>query len=439
MEFLIIGIILGLAVGYFAAHFLIKKGQSNVPDEAVQKQLLELSEKKSAAESMVSSLQTQKEELDLSFKDAKKQLQEQATDIATLKANEVHLKNQKDELENMRAQFNKEFETIAAKRVKQNSSGLSQFNQQRLQEVLNPFKEKLGSFERKVESLYEKEYRDKADLKAEVKKLFELNQRISEEANNLTKALKGDSKTQGDWGEVILERVLEQSGLQKGTEYKTQFTTQNKDGVTIKPDVIILLPDEKHVIIDAKVSLVAYEKYRSSEDEIDRSSALKAHVVSVRNHIKQLSEKNYDTSVGVHSPDFVLMFMPIEPAFSASIQADHDLFQYAWDRRIVIVSPSTLLATLKTISSIWKQERQNRNVMEIARLGGRIYDKLSETFEELDKIDQEIDKVHGKYKNAVKRLYTGRGNVVSTAEKIRKLGAKTTKNIPDEFLEEDNE
>ena len=335
------------------------------------------------------------------------------------------LEKQKKELEAVKEKFNKEFESIAGKLLKSNTAELSETNKSRLSEVLQPFQKQIDKFEKQVQDAFVKEGKDKVELKTELKELMRLNQKLSSDAENLTKALKGDSKKQGDWGEVILERILERSGLSKGQEYENQYSTQNADGQTIRPDVLVKLPDDKHVIIDSKVSLTAYEQFINAEEQTERDIALKAHLNSVRKHVSDLSAKNYQTGVGVDSPDFVLMFMPIESAFSLAVQNDIDLFNHAWEKRIVVVSPTTLLATLRTIASIWKQERQTQNVQEIARLGGDIHDKLIRTMDEFVKLDEDFGKMHEKFNVAQKRLFSGRGNVINTALKMQDLGAKT--------------
>ena len=266
--------------------------------------------------------------------------------------------------------------------------------------------------------------------------LHQLNQRISEEATNLTRALKGDNKTQGNWGEIVLERVLEESGLTKGQEYETQFNTKNEDGRTIQPDVVVKLPEGKHIIIDSKVSLVDYEAWISSEEDEDKDKFLKNHVASVRNHVKYLGEKAYQTSRDLQTPDFVLLFIPIESSFSLAIQNDSSLYQYALDRKIVIVSPTTLLATLRTIATIWNQEKQTRNVLEIAEQAGRMYDKFVLFVEDMQKLGRNLDTAQTAYKGAMNKLQTGTGNLVSRTEKLRKLGAKASKRIPKNMLED---
>lgn len=304
-----------------------------------------------------------------------------------------------------------------------------------MNEILSPIKEKLISFEKKVEETYDKELRDKISLREEVKKLYDLNTKISDEANNLTKALKGDVKKQGNWGEVVLERILERSGLIKGQEYDREVFMKNDDGQSIRPDVIIRLPEEKHIIVDSKVSLVAYERFVNASNDDEREAFQKEHITSFKAHIKGLAEKHYQSSDALNTPDFVLMFVPIESSFSVAVQADQELFGYAWDNKVVVVSPSTLLATLRTISSIWKQENQNKNVMEIARQGGALYDKFVGFVEDLIKLGKQMDGSQKLYQESMKKLYDGTGNLVGRAEKIRALGAKVKKKLPQALLD----
>jgi DNA recombination protein RmuC len=346
---------------------------------------------------------------------------------------EQKIKEQKEEIENLHKKLTIEFENIANKILDEKSQKFTEQNKINLDIILNPLKEKIKQFEEKVEKAYSEETKERISLKTEIKHLVELSMQVKSEANNLANALKGDTKKQGDWGEIILEKVLERSGLIKGQEYQTQFNTKNIDGSRIQPDAVVFLPDNKHIIIDSKVSLVAYNAYVNSEDENEKQKHLKEHINSVRNHVKQLSEKKYQTSSEFNTPDFVLLFMPIESAFSAAIQNDQDLFAYAWDLKIVIVSPTTLLATLRTIASIWKQERQTKNALEIAKQSGALYDKFVGFLEDLDKIGKSIDASKSAYEDALNKLKTGRGNLISRVINIQKLGAQTQKQIPEKF------
>ena len=361
-----------------------------------------------------------------------------AVELATVRTENASLREkiekQLEEAEQLQKRLTSEFENIANKVMKERSDEFSVANHKNISEILNPLKEKIQGFERKVEESYEKDMRDRVSLREEVKKLTELNTRVSEEANNQTRALKGDVKKQGNWGEIILERVLERSGLTKGQEYDREAVVEGADHSVQRPDVIVHLPDNKHIIIDSKVSLVAYERFMSAENENDQATALKEHIASIRMHVKLLSDKNYQNAMNVNTPDFVLMFIPVEASFSAAVQGDSELFAYAWERKIVIVSPTTLLATLRTISSIWKQENQTRNAQEIARLSGSLYDKFIGFTEDMEKIKNNIDRASGAYNDAIKKMKDGNGNIIRTAEKIKELGAKTgNKTLPPSF------
>lgn len=353
---------------------------------------------------------------------------------AYYKSQQEKLQEQKAEIEQIRTQFQREFENVAEKLLKEKSKEFTDINRSNLDVILNPLKENLKAFEDKVEKVYNMEAAERNTLKGVITQLMDLNKQISDEAQNLTKALKGDNKKQGNWGEVILERVLERSGLVKDQEYRIQAALQATDGTRYQPDVIIDLPDEKHLIIDSKVSLIAYEKLVNSDTEDDRKLFAKAHVESIRGHVAGLSAKKYHDLYKINSPDFVLLFVPIESSFSIAVQLDGDLFNYAWDRKVVIVSPSTLLATLRTIASMWKQERQNRNVLEIARLSGDMYDKFVGFLGDMDSIGKNINQTQSAYNNAINKLSEGRGNLTTTAEKIKKLGAKADKQIDQKFI-----
>ena len=346
------------------------------------------------------------------------------------------LQEQKIEVEQIRTQFQREFENVAEKLLKEKSKEFVDVNRTNLDMILNPLKENLKAFEDKVEKVYNMEAAERNTLKGVITQLMDLNKQISDEAQNLTKALKGDNKKQGNWGEVILERVLERSGLVRDQEYRVQAAMQTTDGTRYQPDVIIDLPDDKHLVIDSKVSLIAYERLVNADTEEDRKLFAKAHIESIRNHIGGLSSKKYHDLYKINSPDFVLLFVPIESSFSIAVQLDGELFNYAWDKKVVIVSPSTLLATLRTIASMWKQERQNRNVLEIARLSGDMYDKFVGFLADMDSIGRNINQTQSAYNTALNKLSEGRGNLTTTAEKIKKLGAKADKQIDQKFIGE---
>ncbi|TCD03066.1 DNA recombination protein RmuC [Pedobacter psychroterrae] len=336
----------------------------------------------------------------------------------------------------LQQRFKLEFENIASKLLEEKSAKFTEQNRASMDIILNPFKEHIKSFEEKVEKVYKSESDERNVLKGVISQLMDQTKQIQEDANNLTRALKGDSKKQGNWGEVILERVLERSGLVKDREYRIQTSLNTEQGSRVQPDVIIDLPDDKHIVIDAKVSLIAYERLVTAENEVDRDLYIKQHLISVKTHIQGLSGKNYHGLNQLNSPDFVLLFMPIESSFGIAVQQDAELFNYAWDRKVVIVSPSTLLATLRTIASIWKQERQNRNVLEIARLSGTMYDKFVGFLTDMESIGRNIKQSQDAYDKALNKLSSGAGNLSNTSEKIKKLGAKATRQIDTKFLDQ---
>jgi DNA recombination protein RmuC len=406
------------------------------------------------AEQRVSGSLTEKENITKHLKDEQIRILDELVDVRAqlaeankslessrsfFKAQQEKLAEQKADVENTRSHFQKEFENIAEKLLKEKSREFTDVNKLSIDTILNPLKENIKAFEQKVDKVYSTEAAERHVLRGEISKLMELNQLISTEASNLTKALKGDNKKQGNWGEVILEKVLERSGLVRDREYRTQASLNHADGNRLQPDVIIDLPDEKHLIIDSKVSLIAYERLVNCETEEERRLFSKAHIESIRGHVQGLSSKNYHDLYQVNSPDFVLLFVPIESSFSFAVQLDADLFSDAWDKRVVIVSPSTLLATLRTIACIWKQERQNRNVLEIARLSGEMYDKFVGFIGDMEGIGKNIKQSQDSYDKALNKLVVGRGNLTVTAEKIKKLGAKANKQIDVKYIGEEEE
>lgn len=355
---------------------------------------------------------------------------------AYLQAQQEKFAEQRQEMENMKVQFNNEFQVMANKILEEKSFKFTQLNQQNISQVLDPLKEKIKTFEEKVEKSYQQESAERNVLKGVVEQLMQQSIQIKDEANNLARALKGDNKKQGNWGEVILERVLERSGLIKDQEYKLQASVQEADGRRFQPDAVIYLPDEKHLIVDAKLSLVAYERAVNADTEEDRILFVKQHVQSIENHVRELSAKDYHSLYGIQSPDFVLLFIPIESSLSLAVNFKPELFSEAWDRRVVIVSPSTLLATLRTIASVWKQERQNRNVLEIAKEAGLLYDKFVGFLNDMDQLQGMIQKAADKHDEAMKKLSSGSGNVIRKIEQLKTLGAKANKQIGDKYLED---
>jgi DNA recombination protein RmuC len=349
------------------------------------------------------------------------------------------LTEQQKNLEDLQQKFTLEFSLVANKILEEKSAKFTAQNQTNLDSILNPLKANIKSFEEKVDKVYQTEAAERNHLKGVIFQLMDQSKQIQTDANNLTKALKGDSKKQGNWGEVILERVLERSGLVKDREYRLQASLNSAEGARLQPDVVIDLPDEKHLIVDAKISLVAYERMMNAETEEEKVLNLKQHLLSVKSHIEGLASKNYQNLYQINSPDFVLLFMPIESSFSVTVQADNELFNYAWDRKVVIVSPTTLLATLRTIASIWKVDRQNKNVFEIAEEAGALYDKFVGFLEDMEKIGKHIDLTQKAHDDAFKKLQYGNGNLIGKVEKIKKLGAKTkaNKQIDSRFLEDE--
>lgn len=361
--------------------------------------------------------------------------------IAELKNTQERLLENKQEVEKLQEKFTKEFENLANKILEEKSAKFTEQNKESLKQILNPLQEKIQHFEQKVENTNKENIERHAALGEHLKTLNEQNIKISAEANNLAKALKGESKTQGNWGELILERVLEKSGLEKGREYELEksFTVNHDNKQRLRPDVIIHLPDNKKMIVDSKVSLTAYEKFANAEDDSDREKYLKEHIVSLNRHVTQLSEKKYEDLYEIESPDFVLLFVPIEPAFAVAINHDNLLYNKAFEKNIVIVTPSTLLATLRTIDSMWNNEKQQRNAIEIARQAGALYDKFEGLITDLTKVGKKMDEAKSGYKDAMNKLVEGRGNLITSVEKIKKLGAKAKKSLPESIIQRASE
>jgi DNA recombination protein RmuC len=338
------------------------------------------------------------------------------------------------DLQGSRDELRAQFAELAGKIFDEREQRFAETSQQRLGQLLDPLKERIQSFEKRVEESYQAEARERFSLAKELERLQALNLRLSDEATNLTRALKGQ-KTQGNWGELILERVLEHAGLEKGREYQTQVNLKGPDGERFQPDVIIYLPGDKQVVVDSKVSLTAYQQYVAADDDTLGQIAIKQHVLSLRNHVKGLAGKDYKRLEGLHSLDFVLLFVPIEAAFSAALQAEPALFQEAFDRNIVIVSPTTLLATLRVIDSLWKQERQSQNAREIAERAGWLYDKFVLFIQDLDEVGNRLQQLDKAYSSARNKLTEGRGNLVSRSEQLKLLGARASKSLPADLLE----
>ncbi len=328
-----------------------------------------------------------------------------------------------------------QFKNLANEILEEKSKRFAEQNQQNLDILLKPLQEKLTDFRKQVDETYQSEARERFALKQEVEKLAGLNLRMTDETRALTNALKGESKTQGDWGELVLETILENSGLRKGEEYLVQDTQTISDGSRLQPDVVIRLPESKHLVIDSKVSITAYTRYIQADDDSIKTAELNSHVLSIKQHIQGLSAKNYQDLYGVGSIDFVLMFIPIEPAFLAAMRHAPDIYQDALKKNIVIVCPSTLLATVRTVAHLWRQEHQNRNAQEIARQCASLYDKFVGFVEDLDKVGQRLEQAQISYTDAVGKLKTGRGNLIRTAENVKKLGVKPNKSLPSKLTD----
>ena len=407
-----------------------------------QEVLDQLNISKAKAEERADNLKAEADKLQKELDSEREKLTEAMKSLESsrsyLRAQQEKIDEQKAEIRNNQEKFNKDFELIASRILDEKTKKFTEENRTNLDIILNPFKENIKAFEEKVEKVYKAESDERNVLKGHINQLIEQSNLMNLETQNLTKALKGDNKKQGNWGEMILERVLERSGLVKDQEYRIQASHQSSEGGRFQPDVVIDLPDDKHLIIDAKVSLIAYERLVNSETDIDRDLFTKQHIASIRNHIQELSSKNYSELYKINSPDFVMLFVPIESSFGIAVQKDAELFNFAWDKRVVIVSPSTLLATLRTIASMWKQERQNRNVMEIARLSGEMYDKFIGFVGDMEGIGKNLKLSQDAYDKALNKLSSGRGNLSITAEKIKKLGAKTGKQLDQKFINEDD-
>lgn len=353
---------------------------------------------------------------------------------AELQENRENQQQRLDDLQGARDELRAQFSELATKIFDEREQRFAETSQQRLGQLLDPLKERIQAFEKRVDESYQQEARERFSLGKELERLQQLNQRLGDEATNLTRALKGQ-KTQGNWGELVLERVLEHAGLEKGREYRTQVSLKSASGERYQPDVLVNLPGDRQVIVDAKVSLSAYQQFVAAEDEASRQQALRQHLVSLRSHLKGLSGKDYQRLEGLHSLDFVLLFVPIEAAFATALQAEPDLFQEAFEQQVVIVSPTTLLATLRVIDSLWRQERQGQNAREIAERAGQLYDKFVAFIADLDEMGsrlQQLDKAYGAARN---KLVDGRGNLVGRVENLRLLGARASKNLPADLLE----
>ncbi|WP_322549355.1 DNA recombination protein RmuC [Flavobacterium psychraquaticum] len=343
-------------------------------------------------------------------------------------------KEQKQEVEQLQEKFTKEFENLANKILEEKTVKFTEQNKENIKNILTPLQDRIQLFEKKVEDTHKESIDYHAALRQQILGLRDMNEQMSRETINLTKALKGDSKMQGNWGELVLERVLEKSGLEKDREYFVQQSHTTEDGNRVFPDVIINLPDGKKMVIDSKVTLTAYERYINEEDEALKSVYLKEHILSINRHVEQLGSKNYHDLYHMESPDFVLLFIPIEPAFAIALNQDTTLYNKAFEKNIVIVTPSTLLATLRTIDSMWTNQKQQENAIEIARQAGALYDKFEGFVQDLLRIGKKMDEAKVEYQGAMNKLVDGKGNLITSVEKLKKMGAKAKKALPEAVL-----
>ena len=425
----IVATIVGILIGIYITNLKNKANLSTLEERDIQLQ------------SSINSLQETIEKTENEREDIRREKDFLNTEL-TRKSSEfenlqrLNLKRD-EELAKQQEELENKFELLANKILDRKSEKFTLQNKENIQNILNPLQEKIKVFEDKVDKTHKESIDYHAALRQQIIGLKELNEQMSKETLNLTKALKGDSKTQGNWGELILERVLEKSGLEKDREYilEKSFNVDDQNKTRLRPDVIINLPDNKKMIVDSKVSLTAYEQYVNCEDEIEKAQFLKEHIASLRRHVTQLSEKKYEDLYEIESPDFVLLFIPIEPAFAVAINADNELYNKAFEKNIVIVTPSTLLATLRTIDTMWNNEKQQRNAIEIARQAGALYDKFEGFVTDLTKVGKRMDEAKTEYKGAMNKLVEGRGNLITSVEKIKKLGAKAKKSLPQKIID----
>jgi DNA recombination protein RmuC len=436
----IIYLIVGLAVGFVIAYFFFKSKKTISIDEAnkLNDQINSLKVEAGTLKERIRLLEDDKSSLNSDLKSEREKSEKLNSENSSLKSDyanlQAKLSEQKSEIEKLQEKFTKEFQNLANKILDDNSKKFSEQNKEKLSEILNPLKEKISDFERKVEETNKESIKGHASLKEQLQMLKEMNQQVTQEAKNLTTALKGQSKTQGNWGEFILESILEKSGLVKGREYVVQESLTAESGKRFQPDVIINLPENKSIVIDSKVSLVAYERFFSTEEKEEKERALKEHITSIRAHVKNLNSKGYQDLYQLHTLDFVIMFIPIESALALAVQNDPNLSTEAFEQRILILSPSILLAALKIFSSIWQQEKQNQNALDIAKQSGALYDKFVGFIEDLKLVGDRMDQAKTSYVSAMSKLVDGSGNLVGRVEKIKKLGAKASKSLPPNIL-----
>jgi DNA recombination protein RmuC len=430
----LLGITLGFLIGY-----IIQKNKASVLEKdnsSLSERNTILQENKKEAENAINEL---KEELRFIQSEKENLIKTNTEQDVQLKNLNTKLEENKKEIEGLQEKFTKEFENLANKILEEKSNKFTVQNKENIKNILDPLEKKIKDFEEKVDKTHKESIDYHSALRQQILGLKELNAQMSKETLNLTKALKGDSKTQGNWGELVLERVLEKSGLEKDREYFVQQSFTNEEGKRILPDVVIHLPDNKKMIVDSKVSLTAYEQLVNSEDDNEKERLLKEHTNSLKRHVDQLSEKKYEDIYKIESPDFVLLFVPIEPAFAVALNEDNTLYNKAFEKNIVIVTPTTLLATLRTIDTMWNNEKQQRNALEIARQAGALYDKFEGLLKDLINIGKKIDATKSDYSLAMNKLVEGRGNLITSVEKLKKMGAKAKKALPESIIERASE
>ena len=426
---LILGILVAAAIGAYIG-MTISKLKSKSEQSTLEERQLQLNQQLNELKTTLTKVELERETIRQEKEFLNSELARRNSEFENLQ--QQNLKRD-EELALQQEQLRKDFELLATKILDEKSEKFTLQNKENLKQILNPLHEKIQGFEKKVEDSQKESISMHSALREQLLGLKDLNQQMSKETTNLTRALKGDSKMQGNWGELVLERVLEKSGLEKDREYFVQQSFQREDGTRVMPDVVLHLPDSKKMIIDSKVSLVDYERFVNAGDD-ERAHYLKAHVNSIRKHVDQLSAKNYQDLYDIESPDFVLMFIPIEPAFAVAINDDNSLYNKAFEKNIVIVTPSTLLATLRTIDSMWNNEKQQQNAMEIARQAGALYDKFEGFVQDLTGIGRKLDAAKSDYSSAMNKLVEGKGNLVSSVERLKKMGAKAKKELPEAIL-----
>lgn len=441
---ILLAVLLLCSVAAVAVVFRLWRGEAKKLDDK-QDELALVKADNAALEQQaqyIKDLQVELEETRIKLSSSETSDQLAKTELAAYQAkSQEQLKSQQDKLEfleSARRQLSLEFEKLASQLLDKKSEKFKESQESFFQNTMQPFKEQLSEFRQRVDKVYESESRDRVSLLHEIKQLKSLNQQMSDDAVNLTNALKGNQKFQGNWGEFVLEKVLESSGLRSGYEYELQAKRYDEEGQRRLPDVIVHLPDNKDIIIDSKVSLTDYQRYCEADGESEKAVALKGHLQSLSNHIKDLSGKNYESLEGVNTLDFVMMFIPLEAAFLLAMEKQPELFQAAYDKHIILVSPTTLLATLRTVENLWRYERQNKNAEEIARQAGALYDQCVLVTESISDVGKHLDRGREAYDQTLKRLQGGRGNVISRIEKLKKLGAKTKKVLATEFSATDD-